>query len=364
MSQEPNGTSPLIEAQDLGRRFAPPPTFTRQIQRLLGQAGPEKAVRAVDQVNLQIRTGEVLGLVGESGCGKSTLGRLIAGLLSPTEGEVRYRGTDIAALRGDTRKEWRTRVQLVFQDPYASLNPRMRIGDALVQAPVFHGLVPAREKRELALRMLDTVGLPAAAADRYPHQFSGGQRQRIGIARALAIQPEFLVCDEPVAALDVSVQAQVLNLFLDLREKFDLTYLFISHDLGVIEQLCDRVAVMYLGRIVEIGAAVATFESPRHPYTRALLDEIPRVGAPKPSSPPLRGEIPSPLDPPSGCHFHPRCPHAVDRCRTEQPVLRKVSATQSVACHFSESVLPMRPSSVAGQAPDDSSSAAVAPLCS
>jgi len=340
MTDELIDKPPLIEARDLGRRFSQPVTFTRQIQTLLGQAGPDKSVRAVDQVSLQIRQGEVLGLVGESGCGKSTLGRLIAGLVPPTQGEVLYRGSNIVSLRGDERKKWRARVQLVFQDPFASLNPRMRIGDALVQAPVFHGLVPAKDRRSLALKMLDTVGLPSAAADRYPHQFSGGQRQRIGIARALAMQPEFLVCDEPVAALDVSVQAQVLNLFLDLREKFNLTYLFISHDLGVIEHLCDRVAVMYLGRIVEIGDAGATFDSPRHPYTRALLDEVPRVGAPKPSAPPILGEIPSPMDPPPGCHFHPRCPFAVARCRTEQPALRKISTTQWAACHLSEVALP------------------------
>jgi peptide/nickel transport system ATP-binding protein len=341
MTHELHDKPPLIEVCDLGRRFSQPITFTRQIQKLLGQAGPDKSVKAVDQVSLQIRQGEVLGLVGESGCGKSTLGRLIAGLVPPTQGDVVYRGSNIVSLRGDARKKWRARVQLVFQDPFASLNPRMRIGDALVQAPVFHGLVSAKDRRSLALKMLDTVGLPSAAVDRYPHQFSGGQRQRIGIARALAMQPEFLVCDEPVAALDVSVQAQVLNLFLDLREKLNLTYLFISHDLGVIEHLCDRVAVMYLGRIVEVGDAVATFDSPRHPYTRALLDEVPRVGAPKPSTPPIRGEIPSPMDPPTGCHFHPRCPFAVDRCRTEQPQLRKITATQWAACHLSEVALPL-----------------------
>ena len=341
MTHDSNGTPPLVEVRDLSRRFSQPTTFTRHIQQWLGQAGPEKSVKAVDQVNLQIRQGEVLGLVGESGCGKSTLGRLVAGLMPPTQGEVLYRGANIAGLRGDSRRQWRAQVQLVFQDPFASLNPRMRIGDALVQAPVFHGLVHAKDRRSLALKMLDTVGLPAAAADRYPHQFSGGQRQRIGIARALAMQPEFLVCDEPVASLDVSVQAQVLNLFLELREKFELTYLFISHDLGVIKHLCDRVAVMYLGRIVEIGDATATFASPRHPYTRALLDEVPRVGAPKPTAPPIMGEIPSPMDPPSGCHFHPRCPYAADRCRTERPQPRRISATQWVACHFSELALPL-----------------------
>ncbi len=306
----------------------------------MGGTALPQSVRAVDQVNLQIQPGEVLGLVGESGCGKSTLGRVIAGLLPPTEGEVLYRGQDITSMGRVERRAWRPRVQMVFQDPFASLNPRMRVGPTISQAPVFHGLVPRRDARDCAVRMLETVGLPASAAQRYPHQFSGGQRQRIGIARALAMQPELLVCDEPVAALDVSVQAQVLNLFIELRERLKLTYLFISHDLGVVQHLCDRVAVMYLGRIVETGPAEHLFSRPRHPYTQALLNEVPRIGAPKPLQPPIRGEIPSPTSPPGGCHFHPRCPHAQARCKVEPPQLRPVSPPQSAACHFSESILP------------------------
>ena len=330
--------TPLVELRGLSRRFVRPISMAERLQGLVEGAAMPQPVRAVDRVNLQIQQGEVLGLVGESGCGKSTLGRVIAGLLPPTEGEVLYRGRDIARMDRLEKRAWRPRVQMVFQDPFASLNPRMRVEAIISQAPVFHGLVPRRDARDCAVRMLETVGLPASAAQRYPHQFSGGQRQRIGIARALAMRPEFLVCDEPVAALDVSVQAQVLNLFIDLREQFKLTYLFISHDLGVVEHLCDRVAVMYLGRIVETGPAEQLFARPRHPYTQALLNEVPRIGAPKPSQPPIRGEIPSPAAPPGGCHFHPRCPHAQARCKLEAPQLMPVSATQSAACHFSDSI--------------------------
>ncbi len=329
-----NDAAVLLDLFGVSRRFVRPTALGERLLGLVGQGRPARAVQAVDGVDLQLRCGEVLGLVGESGCGKSTLGRLIAGLLAPSAGRVLYRGTDLAAMDRTQRAAWRPRVQMVFQDPFASLNPRMRVGPAISQAPIFHHLITRGQAKDYVAQMLETVGMPASAALRYPHQFSGGQRQRIGIARALAMRPEFLVCDEPVAALDVSVQAQVLNLFIDLRERLNLTYLFISHDLGVIEHLCDRVAVMYLGRIVESGPTELLFRGPRHPYTQALLNEVPRVGAARPTEPPIRGEIPSPLAPPQGCHFHPRCPHAIAICRSEAPPLRLLSPMQSVACHL------------------------------
>jgi peptide/nickel transport system ATP-binding protein len=288
-------------------------------------------VHAVDRVSFGVAQGEVVGLVGESGCGKSTLGRLGCGLHTPTEGDVLYRGVSVTAGGGRQPP-----IQMIFQDPFASLNPRMRISEIVGEAPRVHGLVSRSEVAGYVADLLSRVGLDASYARRYPHQFSGGQRARIGIARALAVKPEFLICDEAVAALDVSIQAQVLNLFMDLRESLGLTYLFISHDLGVVRHLSNRVVVMYLGRAVEIAATERLFDAPNHPYTQALLEEVPRIDRKRRTFVPIKGEIPSPLAPPPGCHFHPRCPQAMPRCSTEAPVLREISPGRWSACHLND----------------------------
>jgi len=277
-----------------------------------------------------------VGLVGESGCGKSTLGRMVARILEPTAGERYWRGRPYRELDTAEHRAERLAVQMIFQDPYASLNPRMRIADIVGEAPVVHGLVTRAEREGYVAAVLERVGLDAGSMRRFPHQFSGGQRSRIGIARALAVRPRFLVCDEAVAALDVSIQAQVLNLFIRLREELGLTYLFISHDLGVIRHLSDRVMVMYLGRIVESAPVAEIYERPNHPYTEALIAEVPRVDARKRRYVPIRGEIPSPLAPPPGCHFHPRCPKAFARCRVETPALREVAPGHLSACHLND----------------------------
>ena len=267
-----------------------------------------------------------------SGCGKSTLGHIVAGLLAPSNGTVRFRGRPIdAQAAGGTLA-----VQMIFQDAMAALNPRMRVADIVGEAPVVHGLVPAAEIGEYVDTMLEHVGLDPGFKRRYPHQFSGGQRARIGIARALAVKPEFLVCDEAVAALDVSIQAQVLNLFMDLRRDLGLTYLFISHNLGLVEHISDRIVIMYLGRVVEIAPTVELFGQPNHPYTQALLANVPRVVAGKRRFHPVKGEIPSPLAPPSGCHFHPRCPFAFERCRDEQPAPKEIAPGRYSACHLND----------------------------
>ena len=287
-------------------------------------------VRAVDSVDLTVFAREVMGLVGESGCGKSTLGRMVAGIMPPSAGTVAYRGRDTATLRGRQKLA----VQMIFQDPYASLNPRLRVDEIVGEAPRVHGLIPRGGFDTYVDAQLRRAGLDPAYKRRYPHQFSGGQRQRIGIARALAVGPEFLVCDEAVAALGVSIQAQILNLFMDLRTELDLTYLFISHDLGVVEHLSDRVAIMYLGRIVELADAEDIFARANHPYTQALLSEVPRIDARKRVFTTIKGEIPSPLHPPSGCHFHPRCPHAMPVCREIVPALVDVASGHRSACHL------------------------------
>jgi peptide/nickel transport system ATP-binding protein len=322
----------LLRFDTVSKRFSRRLDTIEKLARRLGAAVSEHTIHAVDRVSFGVHEREVVGLVGESGCGKSTLGRIACGLYEPSEGAVHYRGGPLDRASGARRP-----LQMIFQDPFASLNPRMRVAEIVGEAPRVHGLVGSREVEDYVGELLARVGLDRSYARRYPHQFSGGQRARIGIARALAVKPEFLVCDEAVAALDVSIQAQVLNLFMDLRDEFRLTYLFISHDLGVVRHLSNRVVVMYLGRVVEVAPTEQLFDRPNHPYTAALLAEVPRIDRRRRTFVPIRGEIPSPLAPPSGCHFHPRCPHAMPRCAAEAPVLREIASGRYSACHLNDS---------------------------
>lgn len=327
---------PLAAARGVSKRFQrKQDIFERLIGRLTG-APPPPSVHALDAVDIEVMKGEVVGLVGESGCGKSTLGRAIAGMLPVSGGVVEHEGTDISRLHGRARMEMRLRTQIIFQDPMSSLNPRKTVREIIAEAPRVHGLVPRDGVDAMVADLLGRVGLDPAMANRYPHQFSGGQRQRIGIARALAVNPEFLVCDESIAALDVSIQAQVINLFMQLRRDLGLTILFISHDLSVVQHISDRVVVMYLGRVVESAPTDEIFGplGPRHPYTQALLAEVPRIERRHRRFSSVKGEIPSPLNPPSGCHFHPRCPYAMDICRTLRPPLKTFAGGHSAACHL------------------------------
>lgn len=336
MSETTQKTAPYLELKQLDKKFVKSLDLAGRIARKLGSNIREEVVHAVNEVDLAIAEGEVVSLVGESGCGKSTLGRMVAGIMEPTAGEVCYRGGNVAAMAPAEARDVMLKIQMIFQDPFASLNPRMRIKDIIGEAPLVHGRFRRAEFEDALDRVMLRVGLDPSYKRRYPHQFSGGQRQRIGIARALAVEPECIVCDEAVAALDVSIQAQILNLFMDLRQDLGLTYLFISHDLGVVEHISDRVAIMYLGRIVELGETEDIFDRPNHPYTRALLSGIPRLENRHSQFASIKGEIPSPLDPPGGCHFHPRCPHAIPRCKEAVPALREVAPGRMSACHLNE----------------------------
>ena len=328
--------APLVGLKNITKRFVKSLDLTTKVVNLLGGHYREEVTRAVDDVSFIIGKGEVVGLVGESGCGKSTIGRMVAGILEPTAGSIQYRGEDLLSLPKAKRRSVSLKSQMIFQDPFASLNPRMRVKDIIGEAPVAHKIVSAAELDDYLDEIMRLCGLEPGFKRRYAHQFSGGQRQRIGIARALAVKPDFLICDEAVAALDVSIQAQILNLFMKLRQELGLTYLLISHDLGVVEHLSDRVIIMYLGRLVEVATAEDLFREPNHPYTKALLEEVPRIENRRRIFAPVKGEIPSPIDPPSGCYFHPRCPHAMERCKVESPVLKEIAPGRLSACHLND----------------------------
>jgi oligopeptide transport system ATP-binding protein len=328
-------TPPVLELKDVTKEFP--------LGRGLLGLGERRAVKAVAGVSLTLARGETLALVGESGCGKSTLGRLALRLIEPSSGEVRLSGVDLVGLPKTELRQMRRRMQIVFQDPFASLNPRMSVFDILAEPLILHGLASGDGLVARVNELLRLVGLQPFHGERFPHEFSGGQRQRIGVARALATNPELVVCDEPVSALDVSIQAQVVNLLHDLQRQFGLAYLFIAHDLAVVKHIADRVAVMYLGRIVELAPKATLYATPRHPYTQALLAAAPRPDpeAARDGSSVLQGDPPSPFAPPPGCAFHPRCPHAADICRTQIPPLRQIDTGGTVACHLAETVAPV-----------------------
>jgi len=327
MSTNGNGTDDLIQVRNLQMHF--PVTKGIILQRQVG------AIKAVDGLSFGIKKGETLGLVGESGCGKSTAGRAILQLYHPTSGEVIFQGTDLTKLKGEEMRRMRRKVQMIFQDPYASLNPRMTVGDIIGEPIKVHNLRQGKEVRTRVQELLQLVGLNPYFINRYPHEFSGGQRQRIGVARALAVEPEFVVCDEPVSALDVSIQAQIINLLEDLQDRLGLTYLFIAHGLAVVKHISDRVAVMYLGKIVELAPGRELYSTPMHPYTQALLSAVP-IPDPKIEKRRkriiLEGDVPSPLNPPSGCHFHTRCPIAIEKCKVEEPPFLDYGNGHFAAC--------------------------------
>ena len=327
MSTDSNNSTPMLQVRGLKKYF---PIYKGLFRSLKG------TVKAVDDLSFDLHAKETLGIVGESGCGKTTVGRSLLRLIEPTDGEAHFMGKDIFQLGASELRSFRKNMQIIFQDPYSSLNPRMTIGSIIGDALELHGIAQGDDKFEMSKELLVKVGLQASYINRYPHEFSGGQRQRIGIARAVALHPSFVVCDEAVSALDVSVQAQVINLLQDLQDEYDLSYMFIAHDLSVVKHISDRIAVMYLGRIVELSECDELYKKPLHPYTQALLSAIPE---PKPRRKKdriiLRGEVPNPINPPKGCHFHPRCPIATAQCKTgAPPVLREVGPGHSVACHL------------------------------
>ncbi|MBI5300962.1 MAG: dipeptide ABC transporter ATP-binding protein [Chloroflexi bacterium] len=324
-----NGNTALVQVRGLKKYF--PITQGIIIQRKVAD------VKAVDGLDFDIHKGETLGLVGESGCGKSTTGRTILQLYRPTEGSVVFQGKDLAQLKGEDLRKMRRNMQMIFQDPYASLNPRMTVGDIIGEPLEVHNIAKGKDKKARVEDLLKVVGLNPYFVNRYPHEFSGGQRQRIGIARALAVQPDFIVCDEPISALDVSIQAQIINLLEELQQQFNLTYLFIAHDLSVVRHISDRIAVMYLGKIVELTDRDALYKDPKHPYTKALLSAVPipdPVVEEKRERVILTGDVPSPVKPPSGCRFHTRCPIAIEKCKSVDPEWRDAGSDHWVACHL------------------------------